>query len=143
MTAFKNDGVLVQEYVYDFSVHGGAQAAIEISTANSRLPVGSIIKDVHFWVETAIDGTSSTLAAGNGTTADAYHVATAEATLAINYVGSASRNKGASLWDDTNDNLIPYRVADADKSKFMVTIATGDLTAGKVHYMVEYFNPSR
>ncbi len=139
---FKNGGIQAQEFVYDFAVHGGATGAIELSTASTRLPVGAIVLNVYERVITAVTGSSSTLAAGNATTANAYILATAEATLVANYVSSAEVAKGASLWDDSNDNLIPYRVADTDKSKFNVTIGTANLTAGKVQYVVTYLYPS-
>ncbi len=140
---FKNAGLQVQEYVYDFAVHGGVYtSAIELSNSKTRLPIGAIVTNVYVHVVTAPTGSSSTVAAGNATTANAYIAAVAEATLAINYVTSAEVAKGASLWDDSNDNLIPYRVADADKSKFMMTIGTANLTAGKIIFLVEYLNPS-
>lgn len=140
---WKNDGLMVSEYEYDFSKHGGVvNTDIELSDANSRLPVGAIVVDCHIVVVAAVVGTSSTLGFGNATTNVGYIPATAEATLAQNYVGSAAKNKGTLLWDDTNDNLLPYRVADADKSKVIARIGTANLTAGKVKVMISYLNPS-
>lgn len=143
MSKWKNDGLQVAEYEYDFAVHGGVvNTDIEISSANTRLPIGAIIIDCHIRVDTAVVGTSSTLGIGNVTDNDGYIPATAEATLAANYVGSAAKNKGALLWDDTNDNLLPYRVADADKSKVIARIGTANLTAGVVKVMISFLNPT-
>jgi hypothetical protein len=140
---WKNDGLLVKEYVYDFAVHGGAvNTDIEISALDNRLPVGAILVDAVFKVETAIVGTSSTFAIGNATTNVGYLPATAEATLAAAYLGSAAKNKSTLLWDDSNDNLIPYSIADADKSKVVARIGTANLTAGKVRAFLFYLNPS-
>lgn len=141
MSKFKNQ-VHEQEFVYDFAKHGGVvNTDIEISSANNRLPVGAVILDCQIVVKTAVVGTSSTLGFGNATTNVGYIPATAEATLAANYVGSAAKNKGTLLFDDTNDNLIPYRVADADKSKVIARIGTANLTAGKVGVLVRYWVP--
>jgi hypothetical protein len=143
MGKWKNDGLLVSEYVYDFAVHGGVyNTDIEISTANSRLPVGAIVVDAVFSIEEAVVGTSSTLGIGNATTNVGYLPATAEATLALAYLGSAAKNKSTLLFDDTNDNLIPYLVADADKSKVIARIGTANLTAGRVRAFIYYLNPS-
>ena len=140
---WKNAGLQVAEYEYDFAVHGGAvNTDIELSSANNRLPVGAIIVDCHIYVSAAVVGTSSTLGIGNATTNVGYIPATAEATLAANYCGSAAKNKGTLLFDDTNDNLLPYRVADADKSKVIARIGTANLTAGVVKVMISFLNPS-
>jgi hypothetical protein len=139
---FKNDGLIVKEYVYDRAKHGGTHNVdIEISDANDRLPLGAIVLDCVIKVEEAVVGSSSTLGIGNGTTNVGYIPATAEATLVNNYLGSASKNKSTLLWDDSNDNLLPYLVADADKQKVVARIGTAALTAGKVRVFMFLLNP--
>ena len=142
---FKNDGLHVQEYVYDFSVDGGATGEIVLSTKDNKaaLPVGAIIKSVTAHVATqCTSGGSATLAWGNGDDADGYSGAgIAVASLTANALFNGWDNGAALLWDDTNDHQIPVYVADADAGKFSVTIATAALTAGKVVFMVEYLMP--
>jgi hypothetical protein len=139
-----NGGVMVQEYVYDFAVDGGAQGAIVISdSANKKtLPVGALIKNVYAHVSTACtSGGSATVKWGNA--AGDFHGAVAVADLAANAVFNAQ--------DDTSDNLlndadpghpILYRVDSATNATFIVTIATADLTAGKISFLVEYMLPA-
>jgi hypothetical protein len=143
MSKWKNNGIVVQEYLYDFSVHGGTlNTDIEISNASNRLPVGAILIDAHFDFEAAIVGSSSTFAVGNATTNVGYLPATAEATLVLDYIGSAAKNASTLLWDNSGDALIPYRIADADKSKVIVRIGTASLTAGKCRVFLWFLNPS-
>lgn len=146
MSVFKNDGVNVQEYLYDFSVDGGATGEIVLSdkAGYSDLPEGAIIKGVCAVVETAVTGTSSTLAWGNSTDVDGYHAAVAEASLTANAIFNEQDATAALLWDDTNDHQTYYRVnGTAANQKFSVTVGTADLTAGKVRFMVEYYMPGR
>jgi hypothetical protein len=127
MSDFRNDGLQVQEYEYDFAVDGGAVATIDLSAkAGSRvLPQGAVVKAVHYSVETAIVGTSSTLAVGNTTSTTTYEAATAEATLIADY--SIDTGTTAFIVNSAND------------ADFTVTIGTAVLTAGKVKFWVEYF----
>ena len=144
MASFKNAGVHVQEYVYDFDVDGGATGEIVLSDNDNKgaIPVGAVIKRVTALVKTAVAGTSSTLAWGNGDDADGYSgTAIAEASLTANAVFNGYDNGAALLWDDTNDHPIDVYVADANDGKFSVTVGTADLTAGKVVFMVEYYFP--
>lgn len=134
----------MQKYVYDFAVDGGAVAAIDLSAkANAApLPDNAIVEEVTFWVETAIVGTSSTLAWGNTTAATGYSgTAIAEATLVADYVNNAASNAASLLWDDTNDHSIPFLCNSANDRDFTVTIGTAVLTAGKVHFFVKYLLP--
>jgi hypothetical protein len=143
--AFSNDGLQVQEYVYDFSVDGGATGAIDLSAkaGYDPLPDGAIVSEVVAFFEAAIVGTSSTLSWGNTADPDGYSgSAIAEATLVINYVANGFDNGAALLWDDTNDHKIHYLANATNKRDFSVTIGTADLTAGKVKFMVAYYLPS-
>ena len=138
--AFKNDGIQVQEYVYDFAVDGGATGAISLSgKANyDSLPDNAIVKNVYMRVITAVVGTSSTVAVGNTTDPNGYFEAIAEATLVADYVHAGGVGAGALIWDDTNDHLVPFLCNSANDRDFSITIATADLTAGKLVFMVEY-----
>lgn len=144
--SFKNDGVQVAEYVYDFDVDGGGTGEIVLSSkANkSAIPVGAIIKRVVGKVVTAFtSGGAATLAWGNGDDADGYSgTAIAVASLVDNFLANGYDNGAALLWDDTNDHPIDVNVADANDGKFSVTIGTAAMTAGKMIFMVEYYMPS-
>ena len=134
----------MQKYVYDFAVDGGAAGAIDLSAKAgvAPLPDNAIVKEVHYWVETAVVGTSSTLAWGNTTDADGYSgTAIAEASLGADVVGNGASGDSALLWDGTNDHYIPFLCNSANDRDFNVTIGTADLTAGKVHFFVEYLLP--
>ncbi len=141
MSALLNYGLQVQEYLYDFSVDGGATGAIDLSAKDgySVLPQNAIVFDVHLRVITAVVGTSSTVAVGNTTDADGYLVATAEATLVADYVSGAGTSTHALLWDDTNDHRIPFLVNSANDADFAITIGTANLTAGKILFYVSYY----
>lgn len=146
MSGIANKGLLQQEYVYDFAVDGGATGTIDLSAkaGYAPVPVGAVITDFHYYVETAVTTSASgTLAFGNGDNDDGYVSATAAASLGNNAVGSASGADSALLWDGTNDHMIPIYVADADDGKMNAKIETGALTAGKVRAVVTYFIPGR
>ena len=134
MTEFKNDGVLVQEYLYDFAVDGGAVGTIDLSDNAKRhaLPVGAIVKAVHYRVLTAMtSGGAATLAIGDLDTAARYKAATAynDAAYALNFVAAAAIG-------------VPMLCDAANDGKFAVTIAGAALTAGKIGFYVEYFFPA-
>jgi hypothetical protein len=146
MSRFKNDGVLVQEYVYDFAVDGGAQGEIFLSAkANAQpIPNGAIVKGVTMKVVTAFtSGGSATLAWGNDDDPDGYSgAAIAVASLTDNAVFNGWDNGAALIWDDSNDHAIYNPVINADDGDFSVTIGTADMTAGKAVFLVEYYSPS-
>lgn len=140
-SALLNYGLQVSEYLYNFSVDGGATGAIVLSDNDNKasLPLHAIVKEVHARVISAVTGSSSTLAWGNTTDADGYSgTAIAEATLVADYVHNGASNGAALLWDDTNDHYIPFLVNSANDANFSVTVGTADLTAGKVLFYVEY-----
>lgn len=144
--AFKNDGVQVQEYVYDFSADGGAQGSIVLSSkaGYDPLPVGAIVKHVTAKVVTGVtSGGSATCEWGNGDDTDGYSgTAIAKATLVANYVCNEAMGAGALLWDNTNDANVPLYIDDATTGNFTFKINTADLTAGKIIFLVEYYLPS-
>lgn len=138
----RNDGMQVQEYVYDFAVDGGAAGAIVLSSkaGKDNIPIGAVIKGVTALVQTALAGGTS-LAWGNGDDPDGYSgVAIVTASLVINANFNGWDNAAALLWDDTNDHAIYQTVVDAADGRFDVLIA-GTMTAGKVVFFVEYFFP--
>ena len=138
--------VLVQEYIYDFDVSAGAQGAINLHALDNKavIPVGAIIKGVTAKVVTeCTSGGSATCIWGNGDDADGFSGATvAVATLADNYVSNGWDNDAPLLWDGTNDHPIYVNVSTAADGQFIFTIATADLTAGKILFMVEYLFPT-
>lgn len=141
-----NAGKEVQEYIYDFSVDGGAQGEIVLSDKDTKdpIPVGAIIKAVTVKVVTAhTSGGSATLAWGNGDDPDGYSgAAIAVASLTDNALFNGWDNGAVLLWDEVNDHQIPLNVADADDGKVSVTIGTADMTAGKLVLLVEYLMPT-
>jgi len=99
---------------YDFATHGGTAAATTYSIA--KLPAGYVVTNAFLKVNTAVEGTSSTLEGGvTGTTAGLY-AQTAEATLVADYVL----------------NFVGQQVVDSTNNTFFLTIGTADLTAGNV-----------
>ena len=146
MGQFKNAGLNVQEYVYDFAVDGGATGEIILSNKANRepIPVGAVIKAVTLKVLTTFtsDG-SATLEWGNGDDPNGYSGATiAVASLTAGAVFNGWDNAAALIWDDTNDHQIPVNIADAADGRVSVTIATAAMTAGKAVIMVEYLHPA-
>lgn len=143
---FKNSGLHVQEYVYDFEVDGGAVGEIFLSSKAGYAPIpnGAIIKAVTAKVVTAFtSGGSATLAWGNDDDPDGYSgSAIAVASLTDNAVFNGWDNGAALLWDDTNDHQIPVAVVNEDDGEVSVSIATAAMTAGKMILLVEYLLPS-
>lgn len=143
---FRNAGLHVQEYVYDFAVDGGAQGEIFLSSKAGYDPVpnGAVIKAVTAKVVTQCASLgSATLAWGNDDDPDGYSgTAIAVASLTDNALFNGWDNAAQLLWDDTNDHQIPVAVVNEDDGEFSVTIGTADLTAGKVLFFVEYLYPN-
>lgn len=137
---------LVQEYIYDFSVDGGANGTaipLETKAGYAPVPVGAVIMGVTARVVTAVVGTSSTVSWGHSANTDGYSGTTiAEASLTINSVHNGLKTANSDLWDDTNDVQVPWPVTTAALGTFHVLISTADLTAGKIVFMVEYLYPS-
>lgn len=147
MSAFKNDGLQVQEYVYDFDVDGGAVSTISLSSkaGYQSLPDKAIVSEVVMYVETACtSGGSATIAWGNTTDPDGYSGATpAVADFSADAVKNGFDNGAALLWDDTNDHKIHFCANSANDRDFSITIATAALTAGKLRFSVAYYLPGR
>ena len=146
MSLLKNAGLQVQEYIYDFSVDGGAVGTIDLSAKSgyAPLPTGSIVVDVMAKVDTAVTtGASGTLAFGNGDDDDGLMAAIGAGSLTANAVFNAAGQDSALLWDGTNDHMTPYYIDDATTGAVQAKIETGALTAGKVRVLVFYVGPGR
>lgn len=144
MSVWKNPKSLqCAEYIYDFADDGGAQGEIVLADKanHSPLPIGSIVCDCIVWVETAIVGSSSTVAFGNQDDPDGYMEAIAEGSLTQNSVHRAGSVAGAKLWDDTNDHMLAQYVSSSNIGSVSITIATGDLTAGRLVVQILYLAP--
>jgi len=143
--SFRNDGMHVQEYVYDFAVDGGTDdTKIDLSAkaGYSPLPSGAVVKQVSLKVITAVVGSSSTVIVGNTTDPNGFMEAIAEATLIDEYVTMGGAQAGALIWDDTNDHQVPFLVNSDNDGDFQMLIGTADLTAGKIVFWVDYYLPS-
>lgn len=143
----KNKGVLVQEYVYDYSVDGGAVGEIFLSSKANKKPIpnGAVVKGVTARVVTALTGESagSSLAWGNDDAATGYSgAAQLVASFSANAVFNGWDNGASLIWDDSNDHAIYNPIINTDDGEFSVTIGTSAMTAGKMVFMVEYYCPS-
>jgi len=139
---FKNDGMQVQEYTYDFAVDGGATGSIILSAkaGASNIPIGAMVHGCDALVETSVtSGGSATCEWGTSGDTDGYSgTAVAKATLVANYGHNGEIGAGLLLWDDTADASKAYVVTDAATGTFYFKINVADLTAGKVHFRVKY-----
>ena len=137
-----------QEYLYDFSVSGGASSTtgIELSAISGKedLPLGAIVVDVHYKVLTALTSSgNASWTAGFVGDSDAYIDDQNKDVHGVdNYVGSCATALGAACWDDTNDNNIPLLADSADETGFVVAFTTHPLTAGKILFWVDYYMPT-
>lgn len=138
---------LIKEFVYDFSVLGGATGNISLIAADPNgnlLPEGFIIEQVMVKTDTALtSGGTPTITVGNTGDADGYLVDIYAAASAVNSVVRSGEVAGALLWDDTNDHEINYRVnGTAANQDVIIAIGTAAVTAGKFRVIVEGQIPS-
>ena len=145
---YSNDGVHVQEYVYDFAVDGGSTAAaINLSdkAGYDQLPDGAVVKGVTALVVTEPDsaGDGASVEWGDETDTDGYSgAAIAKGSLTAGTVKNGEDNDAALLWNTTGDyRLFPYANT-AAKRGFTISISGEALTSGKIVFMVEYLLPS-
>lgn len=156
MSEYKNNGVNVKEYVYDFSVDAGAVGSISLSgKANAGgLPVGAIVQSVHAKVLTACtSGGSATVEWGNTADADGYSgTAVAVAALTANAVFNGTETaggEGALIYTRKATTPAlgtpkPYAVTStANTQDFKMAIGTAALTAGKISFSVHYLLPTQ
>lgn len=129
-TTFSNNGVMVQDFVYDFAVQGGAVGFIDLK---SNVPNGAVILRVTYKVDTAFtSGGSATVALGDSNTNARYLAATAYNNAAF----TAGTVAAAAIG-------VPLNVNAAAKGEVGITVATAALTAGKMHLFVEYMVPKQ
>jgi hypothetical protein len=139
--------ILVQEYLYDYSKDGGAIGEIVLSAKNGRapLPAGAILKSVVARVITqCTSGGAATVSWGNGDSATGYSgTAIAVASLTANAIFNGEGNGASLLFDDAGDySKCAYIDEETTTGKFAMTIADFALTAGKIVFICEYFNPA-
>jgi hypothetical protein len=124
---FRNAGLMVQEYEYDFAVDGGATGVKVLSAKANKapLPADCIVTNVVTRVVSALAGSGASAKFGTGASDALYAANAAVATY-------------------SEDALFEYAtnfVADAANERtVLMTIAGGALTAGKVKVLVEYLH---
>ena len=125
--SFKNDGLQIQEYYYDFAVDGGATGVFTLSSkANvAPIPQEAIITKVVTRVVTALAGASASAQIGNTASDVAYAPLAPVATF----------SEDAVIID--NDALV---VNAANRADVLLSVTGGALTAGKLVVMVEYLH---
>jgi len=112
-------------FEYDFDVHAGAQGAIVIGMG--RIPAGSIILDGIIWVVTAPTSGGSATVAISALGANDLLTATAIATLSLNSFHDIVPVCTAATVLRATTNI-----------GCTFTIATADLTAGKIAVAIRY-----
>lgn len=145
MSVFKNDGLLVEQYNWEFSEDGGATGALALDAKEDKpvttLPAGALVMGVVGYVKTAVtSGGSLTAEWGDNSDPDGYSgSAIAVAALTVNSVFNGHDNGAALLWDDTNDHAIYSYVDGSTKDgSFDFTINTAAATAGIMEFRVLY-----
>lgn len=129
MAHFKNDGVKVSEFTYDFAVDGGATGVFSLSSkANHTLiPDGAVIQKVVTKVVTAFAGSGASAKIGTTTSDSVY--------LALTDVSGYSTD---AMFDYTT--LVCANTA--NKRNVIMSLSGGALTAGKLVVNVEYVLPA-
>jgi hypothetical protein len=115
-----------KEFLYDFTVNGGAQGAITLGA----LPVGAVPVSAHAITEVAVVGVNATIQLGNTTDDDQLIAATA--ITAVNVAGKVIGGVAAAL----------RQLLVANDLVLAIKIVTADLTAGKVRFVVGFYMPS-
>ena len=136
--AFKNDGVQVQEYLYDVDGgDSGAVGTVELSAKSDAdpLPSGAIVEEVVAYVQGAFAGGS--LEWGDGVDPDGYSgTAVAAGTLVADYYQHGSRNSAALLGTSGSS------VSSDNERKVEVTVSGSPMTAGKLKLLVKFYMPA-
>lgn len=135
---FKNDGVLVQEYFYDFAADGGAIGTVTLSAKDGKapLPVGAIVLNSTTWVKDAVtSGGAATVSIGLGTDVDGLLTAQALGALTANAVivgdGAAAVPASSATY-----------ISSAANGAVTASIAVAAATAGQISVSVEYIYPA-
>jgi len=128
-----NANLQTQEFVYDFAVNGGATGFKDLSSLGKRISAGAVIVDMYYRVDVApTSGGSATIALGDVNDNDRYKAATAynDAAYALNFVAKAAQG-------------VPANITAADIGKMGILIETATLTAGKIKFLVSFYQPKR
>lgn len=124
--------MMVQEYTYNFATHGGAVGFIDIS-GTKKLPVGAVIMDVYYDVQTAFtSGGSATVSLGNATSNAKFLALTAYNNAAYTADTPAKAAIG-----------VPAQVAVANDGKVGIAVAVAALTAGKMKMWLTVYVPKQ
>lgn len=128
MSYFRNDGVHIAEYEYDYAVDGGATGAHTLSSkANkSSLPYGAVVHLVEIVGQTAFQGSSASAKFGHSSSTNVYK-AQVTATL---YTASACFTYSTAFQAKGNNRDV------------IMTINGAPLTAGKAKVLVHYALPN-
>lgn len=117
--------------VWDFDVDGGAAATYSLI----NVPANFRLEDIWYEIETALtSGGTPTVTIGDGDDADGYFVDFQASMGVTGHKGGNQDDKGALLWDDTNDAQDAKLYSSADTIDF--TVGTAALTAGKLKVYV-------
>jgi hypothetical protein len=125
--------VQIAHNVYDFAKDGGTAGAYNLFD----LKANTIVHNFWYEVETALtSGGLATVETGiTGGDTDGF-ITQAPFSDLINDKLSADFEKGALLWNTTEDSNRKHKVTADSVVAFL--IATASLTAGKVHFYCEY-----
>ncbi len=123
----------VQEFVWDFSNGDtGTQAAHALSGPDgASLPLGAVVTGVKGLCEVVVVGASATVALG--TTASAACFGAAAAITGLDTVGKVIYQ---AVIPTTATQALGATTRDVK-----MTIATADLTAGKIRFFISYYVP--
>lgn len=144
---YQKNKILVKEFVYDFSVNGGATGAISLVSNEPNgnlLPEGFIFNQVSLYTETALASTgSATVTVGNTLDPDGFFVDIFAAASAAGSALHAGQLDGALIWDTSLDAIKACRVTSASNTQDVsITIGTAPLSAGKIRVVIEGHMPS-
>lgn len=125
--------IQIAHNVYDFSKDGGVAGAFNLF----ELKANTIVHNFWYEVETALaSGGLATVEVGiTGGDTDGFITQAPFSDLTLDKV-SAEFEKGALLWNTTEDSSLKHKVTADSVVAFLV--ATASLTGGKVHFYCEY-----
>lgn len=121
------------EYVYDFSIHGGANGAISLVNPANKLPLGGYVLSGEYVVLTALNSSNgATVALGDATDTDHYLAATAYGDSAF----TADTVKVIATG-------VPQIASTTNIRSPVLLINSGTLTAGKVKFILHGYMPKQ
>jgi hypothetical protein len=115
---------------YDFAVDAGAQAALDLITAGEAMVIVSAYAIVK---TTCTSSGSATVIWGTNSTTNRF-MNTTQGAVASLTAGSVI----LPLAVEGTPNTLPVPVALAATGKLLMTVATADLSAGKIEFVIEY-----